>query len=309
MDYAFDKRPRVSVLMPVHNAGRFLTEAIESVLAQTFEDFEFLVLDDGSTDDSGAIVARYAREDPRIRHVTRSNSGISRSLNELAGLARGAYLARMDADDVCLPDRFRLQVERLDADPQIAALGGLWISMSEAGDPIFQPRPPTDHDAIDAANLRGIVALNHPTVMMRKARFDAVGGYDEQFAAAQDLDLWLRLAEIGTLANLDVAVLHYRYVEAGISGSCRDAQSQAVRRACEAAWARRGLPPATVDFEATRPGRDRRSRTRFALQCGWQAWNSDNHATARRFFRQALVLRPHSLDAWRAVLFAARQRD
>ncbi len=107
--------PKVSVLMPVYNAGRHVAEATRSILARTFGDFEFLIVDDGSTDRSRSILERFAAEDPRIRLVSRPNTGYLVALDQMLGRARGELVARMDADDVALPDRFARQVRHLDA--------------------------------------------------------------------------------------------------------------------------------------------------------------------------------------------------
>src|SRR6476661_6105481 len=115
--------PPVSVLMPVYNAGRYVAEAVESILGQTYADFEFLIVDDGSTDRSRAILERYAARDPRIRLVSRPNTGYAAALNELLGLARGELVARMDADDVALPERLLRQVNYLRAHPEVVCVG------------------------------------------------------------------------------------------------------------------------------------------------------------------------------------------
>jgi len=112
--------PLVSVVMPVHNGARFLSEAVESILGQTFDDFEFVVVDDGSTDDSRELLRRYMRSDSRLVLCERPQRGLAESLNEGCRLARGRYIARMDADDVAFVNRLERQVERLSAQPELA---------------------------------------------------------------------------------------------------------------------------------------------------------------------------------------------
>ncbi len=294
---------KVSVLLPVYNAAEYVAEAIESILSQTFEAFELLIIDDGSTDGSADIVARYAQEDHRIRYISRENRGLVRTLNELAEMARGEYLARMDADDVSLPDRFQLQVSRLDADSSLSVLGTYWICTDEAGYPIFVPQPPLDHADIDELNLCGVAALSHPTVMMRLDHFRAVGGYDSRFETAEDVDLWLRLAEYGRLANIDAILLRYRMLETSISGIKRDQQQETLKQVCITARERRGLPPRDIKRDDWRPGTDARSRAQFAISWGWRAWKSGNQKTARRYFLKALKLSPFQLRSWKAIMF------
>ena len=134
--------PAISVVMPVYNAAAFLEAAIDSVLAQTMGDFEFLIIDDGSTDGSPDIIRRY--DDPRIRFVTRENRGAVATRNELGALARAPYLAVMDADDICLPDRLEKQYAFLESHGDIGLLGGRATYVDVVGRPIFMPELPTD---------------------------------------------------------------------------------------------------------------------------------------------------------------------
>ncbi|WOI58409.1 glycosyltransferase family 2 protein [Palleronia sp. LCG004] len=300
--------PRVSVLLPVYNAQAYLAEAIESILRQSFADFEFLIIDDGSTDGSVEIVSLYAARDPRIRFVARENRGLVATLNELAEMAQGEYLARMDADDISLSDRFLHQVARLDAEPGLSALGTWWLNIDEMGNPIYVATPPLDHPTVDALNLSGVAALSHPSVMMRTDRFREVGCYIETYKSAEDVDLWLRLAEHGRLANLDEVLLRYRMLETSISGTRRDQQNDSKRRACADARIRRGLPQQDIVTDDWRPGNDTQSRTKFAISWGWRAWKAGNQATARRYFIKALKISPLSRDAWKALIFGALRK-
>ena len=296
-----DGAPRVSVLLPVYNGARYLPAAIDSVLAQTFGAFEFLILDDGSTDDTPRILARYAACDPRIRVVTRENRGLTVSLNELIEAAKAPLLARMDADDICLPDRFQKQVAYLDAHPEVDTLGGHALYVDEDDRPIFVPGLPLDHERIDAMNLTGRVALVHPSVMMRATSIRRIGGYDLAYPRAEDLDLWLRLAERGRLANLSDTVLRYRFTSGGVSGGNVNQQAALARQACEAAWMRRGLPAKDYVEGRWRPEQTPASQHDFLLKWGWQAWKAGNLSTSRHFFRQAVRQRPTSMQAWKSL--------
>ena len=125
--------PAVSILMPVYNAQRYLASAVQSVLDQTFSDFEFIIINDGSTDRSEAILQEFASKDPRVKIVSRPNTGLTRALNEALSLARAPLIARMDADDLSLPRRLELQVARFGADHDLVLLGGAYELIDAAG--------------------------------------------------------------------------------------------------------------------------------------------------------------------------------
>lgn len=201
--------PAVSVLMPVFNGERFLAEAIESILGQTFTDFEFVIVDDGSTDASPAILAKYASRDPRIRVLRQTNAGIVAALNRGLAECRGPLVARMDADDVSAPSRLAAQTKYLNDHPDIAVVGTTVRLIAESGrrGPVLcLPMAP---DAVRRALQRG-TSLAHPTTVMRKDTVIAAGGYREELRHAEDYDLWSRLAIQHRLANIQQPLLFYR---------------------------------------------------------------------------------------------------
>jgi glycosyltransferase involved in cell wall biosynthesis len=276
------------------------------VLAQTFRDFECLILDDGSTDGSGKIADDLARRDPRVRVVHRENRGLVATLNELVELARGDLVARMDADDVCLPTRFARQVEFLEQHPGAVCVGcGYWL-VDEVDRTIAQIKVPSADDALQQALLRGHSPISHPTAMIRTAALRRLGGYRREFYPAEDLDLWLRLGELGTLANLADPLIRYRVHSGSISGQATQGrQRDAARRACADAWARRGV--ADGRFEATnewRPDETAASRMRFALQYGWMAYSSGFRRTALVYGLKAIRTLPLRLEGWRLLAIA-----
>src|SRR5947209_3958129 len=199
----------VSVLMPVRNPGPFLAEAVESVLGQTGVGFELICIDDGSGDGSWETLSRFAARDGRMRAERAEDHGIARALNQASALARGRYLARMDADDVCLPGRLALQARYLDQHPEIGVLGGQAIVVDPKGRAYGRQRVPVGADRVRAA-LATSSPLIHPTVMMRREALLRVGGYRKLFDAAEDYELWLRLASIVELDNLPDPLLLYR---------------------------------------------------------------------------------------------------
>jgi hypothetical protein len=202
--------PAVSVLMPVRNGERFLAEAVESVLGQSFSDLELVVVDDGSTDSTPEILGEIARSDSRVVvHRRQPGRNLAEVLNLAAELSRAPLLARLDADDVALPERLRLQVEFLDAHPEVALLGGQALMIDEAGREFGRAEYPLHDDELKQALQTGNPFV-HPAVAIRRQAFEAVDGYRVDFDYAEDLDLWLRLAEGRQVANLPEVLVRYR---------------------------------------------------------------------------------------------------
>ncbi len=202
--------PRVSVVLPVRDGGKFLAEAVESVLSQSLSDFELIIVDDGSRDGTWQIIESF--RDSRIVAFSREKRGLSASLNFGIRIARAEFIARMDADDVCLPDRLKIQVAELHKRTDTVALAGRAIVIDELGRETGRVCSPREcHEDV----MRGFLRLRgdtlvHPTVMFRKSALLAVGGYNERFRASQDVDLWLRLAAIGRLSSVPEVVLKFR---------------------------------------------------------------------------------------------------
>ncbi len=196
--------------MSVYNGRRFLREAIESILSQTFCDFEFIIVDDGSTDGTAAILDSYTQSDPRVRVYHQDNRGQCASDNRGCGLARGKYIARMHADDVSTPDRFERQIRFLEDHEEVGLLGGAIEEINEQGMRISQWQPPQEDQRIRAGLRSFLCPLCHPAVVMRKQAFDATGGYRAQFLHGEDYDLWLRIIEGWRVANLPDMVLRKR---------------------------------------------------------------------------------------------------
>jgi glycosyltransferase involved in cell wall biosynthesis len=191
--------PRVSVIMAVYNAEPWLAEAVDSVLGQTYGDFELVVIDDGSLDATPEILGRL--RDPRLRVVRQRQSGQTPALNHGLRLSRGALIARMDGDDVALPDRLARQVAFLDAHPDVGLLGTACREISATGAVIRTIIPPAEDPEIRRILIREN-PFTHSAVMFRRTVLDASGRYDEGFVVAQDYDLWLRMSRLTRLANL-----------------------------------------------------------------------------------------------------------
>ncbi len=202
--------PVVSVVMSVYNGEHFLREAVESILDQSFLDFEFIIVDDGSTDCSASILDSYKKTDPRIRIYQQENSGLIESLNRGCKLSRGKYIARMDADDIAIRTRLMRQVDFMEKHPEVGVVGGAVELINPIGKFIGSSAKPIEDREIRSALLRGECPLTHPTVLIQKDILVSVGGYRKLLVDAEDYDLWLRIAERSQLANLKAVVLKYR---------------------------------------------------------------------------------------------------
>lgn len=202
--------PVVSVVMCVYNGSDFVDEAIESILAQSYEQFEFVIVDDGSTDSTLKILEDYSRRDSRIRLIRNpTNMGLTRALNRALAASRGTYLARQDADDVSLPDRLSKQVRYLKRHPKVGVLGCRALVIDAEGHEIDRLDFPTrHHEIIRSLSTKNV--LCHGSVMMRRKVVDKVGPYRDFFETSQDRDLWLRAGEQFQLANLDDYLFKYR---------------------------------------------------------------------------------------------------
>ncbi len=300
-----ERIPTVSVIMPVYNARRYVRQAVTSITAQTGCHFELIVIDDGSTDGSTDILRGLAARDSRIWLVSRPNTGYTTALNEALGLARGRYIARMDADDVALPGRLALQAAELDARPDLAALGSaIWI-IDPAGRRVMDYRPPTQHVQIEAALLSGQAVINHPSVMMRASAVRAVGGYDPQAEPSEDVDLFLRLTGVGRLANLPERMLCYRLHPHSVSQTRSARQLETLRRVCERAARDRGVRSTFCGPGEWRPAATRRSIHAYAMRCGWWAFRQGDRGTALVYASRAVRTGPGDAEAWRLLACAA----
>lgn len=203
--------PEISCLIPVYNGERYLQAAMESILGQSFADFEVVVIDDGSTDRSAALVRAAAERDPRVRLFSKPNGGIVSALNFGLERCRGDYVARMDADDIALPDRFAVQMAAFARYPDAVAVGGLIQSIDEAGTPISAPGSPSRVTQTRLDTFPPVVAnVQHSAGTFRRSALLSVGGYRRTFPHAEDYDLYLRLAAHGRFYNPPTLVLYYR---------------------------------------------------------------------------------------------------
>ena len=207
------KTPRISVLMPAYNSEQYVAEAIESILNQTFADFEFIIINDGSKDNTAKIIQEYAKKDARIKFVNHTkNKGLIGVLNEGLDLARGEYIARMDSDDISLSMRFEKQVAYMDAHPECGVLGTWFQTFGNATNTVRHP------ERIRLLNILADQHVGHPTVMMRKSVLDKYGfRYDPNYKHAEDFELLSRMVMVTEIHNLPEILLRYRWAGTNIS--------------------------------------------------------------------------------------------
>lgn len=200
--------------MCVHNGDRFLDECIRSVLNQSFEDYEFLILDDGSTDGSLNTIRGYSRKDERIKVISASRIGLAAGLNKLLYIAEGNFIARIDSDDICMPERFHLQVAYLLNNPSIGVCGSNALVIDSTGKSLYHTRKSESDINIKAKWPES--PFIHPSVMFRKSLVLEAGGYPN-VPVSQDLFLWSKLREQTTFGNLSESLIKYRIHEKAVS--------------------------------------------------------------------------------------------
>ena len=220
------KKPKVTVLMSVYNGERYLHESIESILNQTFKDFGFLIINDGSTDNTPKILKSY--KDQRIKIISNKNNlGLTKSLNKGIKLAKGEYIARQDVDDVSLSERLEKQVKFLNSYPSYAAVGTFTKIINEDSKVIFLLRNPIYFHEIKRALMINNCIV-HGSIMMRKNCLLETSFYDESMKRSQDYELWLRLSEKYKLANLPEFLYLWRKHEGNIEAKHKREQEMYV---------------------------------------------------------------------------------
>ncbi len=302
---ATEQRPLVSVLMPVYNAQAYLGEAIDCILAQTYDHWELICVDDGSTDSSLAILKDYARKHPRIRYISRANTGIVGALNDALDAAQGEHAARMDADDWCAESRFEQQVAYLQDDPSCIAVGSYVQRTDPYGSPAGGQEPPTDHDTIDAGLLEGDASvLVHASLMMRTDALKAAGGWREGTDWVEDLDLFLRLTESGQVANLPRYLYTYRRHAQSVCFKRYELMCQKLVDVLREAYERRGIMN-RFDASAVRPDlAPKQSAAEHYRNWACYAIHAGNRTLARKHAVDALKRSPLSPQTWKVAYWA-----
>jgi glycosyltransferase involved in cell wall biosynthesis len=306
--------PTVSVIMSVFNGEKFLSETIDSVLNQSFRDFEFVIVDDGSTDATADILSKYVLRDGRIRVLGDGKRGRAASLNLAISLANGKYVANTDADDLSMPRRLEEQVAFMENNPEVGVLGGAFELVTDSGAVIDVIRHPLEDSQMRSAMLR-YNPICHSSVILRKNIVLASGGYRSTFEPSEDYDLWLKMSECSRMANLPDVIVRYRLHANQLSVRKVERQILCVLAASAAAEKRRsGKPDPFADNLEITPKiveslgvTEQRIRTAFEEAYGW--WISrlkDSNSQAALELIEKLTQLSHSgrvepqilADAW-----------
>ncbi len=230
--------PQISVVMPVRDGARWLGEAIRSIKSQTLRDFELVIIDDGSKDDSARIMEASARSDQRIRVIRQDRLGLVPALNRGLASSRGRLIARLDADDCAHAERLARQSEYLDRHPEIGLLGTWADQIDEQGSITGALKPAIRPEQLELLLVRTNPFL-HSSVMMRNVVLQKVGCYRPAFEGAEDYDLWLRMSEVTKIANLPERLLRYRLHPSSVTHRASVRQLFSARLAQRAAQSRR----------------------------------------------------------------------
>ena len=281
-----EEKPQISVIMAVHNGGRYLEVAVESILNQTFRDFEFIIMDDGSTDGSGEVLRSLSERDSRISLIQQENTGLTKSLNRLLALAKGEYIARMDGDDIATPERLEKQLQAFVENSDLVLLGAEVELITEDGITLGLRSQPHEEIEIRRRLLLGDGgALTHPVVMFRRDTANAVGGYDERFTTTQDLDLFIRLAEQGRVFNLPEILLKWRQHGGSVNHTKSDTWMKMKRMAINGAIKRMGVEQFV---EGLFPAGEKYSFPKNALELARFARAHDRKKSAKTLLNRAI---------------------
>jgi len=300
--------PDISVVMSVYNGQADLRTTMDSILGQTNADLEIVVVDDGSTDSSGAMLDEFASRDARVRVIHQENRGLTRALIAGCAAARGRYIARQDCGDTSDPRRLALQKELLDAGHDLVFVSCWTAFAGPEGEPLYESRGTGAASSpiaiLDVAREWGVIdgPTCHPSVMMRRDAYERAGGYRAAFAVGQDWDLWYRLAAIGKFQIVPEVLYTAQVAPRSISGGARGAQ-QTMAQLSLAAMRARMAGESDDDFvrraAAVRIVRDSsacgEARGLYAIG---EALRRRRDIRARRYLRRAIERCPHLVKAW-----------
>lgn len=240
-----DKRPLISVLLPAYNAEKYIRESVESILAQTYPHFELLVIDDGSDDKTAEIVASI--KDARLKLIRNpQNLGLIKTLNRAVSLAQGAYIARMDADDISLPERLEKQLNLLQANSELILCGTSVYVFSDKK--TVQTTAPTTHNAILWKMLYQTPFV-HPSIMLNTKKTGTHFYYDQNYPHCEDYELFVRLAKVGKMANLPEPLYRYRRHPESVSIKFSATQAAKTRQVIKNYWQYFGVTLTDEDYQ------------------------------------------------------------
>lgn len=287
----------VTILMPAYNAGKYIGEAITSVLGQTFADFELLIVNDGSRDDTADVVASF--DDPRIRWVNSAHGGVAQALNRGLSMARGRYIARFDADDICMRGRIQTQYDFMESHPDHVLVGSDALYMLESGEDLFHFRC-IGHTSEEISRvLYRYCPVIHSAVMYRKDAVLHAGGYHIHAHNFEDYLLWTRLAGAGKLCNLDEPLIRVRFNPSSVTmdEKWRGRRFRAIKRKCILRGdVSEAEGSALMDILQNQDVREVREAAYYALCAKKFLAERNEPARAREFLSRAIQKRPLRLD-------------
>jgi glycosyltransferase involved in cell wall biosynthesis len=295
--------PLLSVILPVYNGGKYVRDSVRSILDQTEKNFELLLCDDGSTDGTLEVAQEIAKSDPRVRFFQTNRAKLFGVCNRMLKEARGEFLARMDHDDISLPQRFAEEIALMQSNPQLAVVGVWLYIIDPEGRRISNYFPPTDDAALQELCLDGHCPINEPASMMRTELVRKVGGWREDMGVCADVDLWLKLGEVGKLGMVSKPLQCYRYHEKSQSHKAGATKRQDVlTQICREAMKRRNITGRTPNPPIWPP--PAAERYQQYLQYGWWAFRYGDRSTAAVYGWRAVRNKPLDLKAWRLLACA-----
>ena len=295
--------PILSVLMSVYNGEPYLAAALESILNQSYDNFDFIIINDGSTDKSLEILQSYAKKDKRIKLISHENKGVVAALNEGLAIIHTPFVARMDHDDIALPTRLEKQMQYLSDNNDCLLLGTRVIIIDTDGDEICEMGDYFSHSDIDRGLLEKKGQLIYdPSVIFRKSIVDQLGGYRKKYSYVLDLDLYLRISELGKIENLREPLLKYREHTKKMGFVYRDEQITQINEVIKETYARRKLTYKEVSLDLSPIKSEIDSWEIWA----WWALKAGNTKTAKKYALKLLLASPFSLKSWRLLCCVQR---
>lgn len=304
----------VSVVMGAYNAANILRPTIESVLGQSFREFEFIIVNDGSTDSTKEVIQEYASKDSRIVAIHQENQGLTRALIRGCELAKGKWIARVDAGDLSMVERLNLQVQFMESNPNVVAVGGGVRRISSDSEFLGDAVPTGTPSQISELLLNDGIGLSHPSSMFRSDAYRRAGGYRRQFRFAQDTDLWYRLVRIGELGVVPQPLIELRVDTDGISPQNSDRQcllADLARKSFELAKAGKDDKAVLAEAERVSWSREFATQTPSSVAkanaehfIGSQLYALGDRR-CRGYFWKAIQARPFWLKPWLKLLLSS----
>ncbi len=301
--------PTVSVVMPVYNAELYIDEAIESILNQTFTEYEFIIIDDGSSDDSFSKICDWQTKDNRIKAIRQENIGRSLTRNRGIKLASSEFIAFMDADDISTPRRLELSYDYLKNNPKAAAVSGGYEYICMYGVPLFKAVIPFEHNEIELKLLHDIGNSFHQSAsMVRRTVAEDVGGYNPKHRLGDDVGFFLKVARVGMLHNLDELFLYYRLHPTSIVAQADQSMIENCIDKLKTEWEARNLTMPENFTHWLEDGWIEKKKGDDFIRWGWNALQKGRIDIARRYAMKSLITVPLKLEVWKLIYCAVRGR-